>query len=188
MNTLAALAIVVTLTAAVTSAAAEPNAATQPAQHGRGYLGVGGTIGVHRSLKGGMFVDGGKRLGTSSVFLRGQLTGGSSGDDAGSFTQMRGGIETRHCTVRGLLCTFAGADLGYQRDHIKNDKEGLGLMDIDAHDVIFVPRVGLELGTKIRVRSSIEVPFYQRLDASEAHYTDRNGAGLAMSLAIAGVF
>ncbi len=188
MKTFAALAVVVTLTGAVTSAAAERNAATQPAQHGKGYLGVGMTLGVHRSFKSGMFVDGAKRMGTSAVFVRGQLTGGSSGDDTGSFTQMRVGIETRTCTAGRLVCAFAGTDVGYQRDNISNDKEGLGLMDIDAHDAILVPRAGLEVGTKIRLRTAIEAPLYQRLDASEAHYSDRSGAGLGLSLAIAGVF
>lgn len=189
MNTLAAAAAVMTLAATATTAVAESFEATPDAAPSQGYVGVGASLGIERAIVFGMYVDGGKRLGTTPLFVHGQLTGGKSGSD-GSFVQLRSGVEGRACGFRGLACVFAGADVGYQRDRMVDaGLVGGEMTTVDAHDVILVPRAGFELGGKLRLRAAAEAPIYQRLNSSDDDPTWMNrGAGLALTLAVAGVF
>jgi hypothetical protein len=61
--------------------------------------------------------------------------------------------------------------------------------EIDAHDLILVPRSGVEVGGKIKVRAMVEAPLYLRLNGSKGNEMDvNNGGGFAMSLAVAAVF
>ncbi len=186
---LAGCAALMTLTATAATAAAESFNATAERAPSHGYLGVGASIGLVRAISGGMYVDGGKRIGTSPLFVHGQMTGGKSGSD-GSFVQLRAGVEARGCVFRDMACVFGGADAGYQRDRMVDD----GLFDgemtsVDAHDVIFAPRAGFELGNKIRLRASTELLMYQRVNGGDETETWMNhGTGIAATLAVAGVF
>jgi len=175
------------LTAA--TASAESYDATQPVAASNGYFGAGATIGAARGIKGGMFIDGAKRLGETPLFVRGQMTGGKSGSE-GSYTQFRAGIEARGCVAQQFVCAFGGVDAGYQRDHMVERLIFTGENEtIDANDLVAVPRAGLEVGRKIRLRSIIEAPLYNRLGApSEMTTSNDRGAGLMLSLAVAGTF
>lgn len=185
----AALAALVLLTVTAT-AAAESYDATQPAPLAQGYLGVGASAGVQRSIQGAFFVDGGKRISSTPLFVHGQLVGGVSGDAEGaSYVQMRVGVEGRGCVLRQSLCAFAGADTGYQRDHVREDLWfSDGIRSVDAHDLILVPRVGVEAGNKIRARMIVELPMYRQLDATDSMELDARGVGMAFAFAVAGVF
>lgn len=182
-----ALAALVTMTA---TAAAESYDATQPVPPARGYLGVGASAGVQRTIQGGFFVDGGTRISSTPLFVRGQLVGGVSGDAEGaSYTQMRVGIEGRGCIAREVLCAFAGADTGYQRDHVREDIWfSDSIKSVDAHDVILVPRVGVEAGSKLRARMIVELPMYQQLNATDSMTFAERDVGMTFAFAIAGVF
>jgi hypothetical protein len=185
-KTFAALVATVTLTATAATAAAESYDAAQSVKPSQGYLGVGGTLGAQRAIVGGMYIDGGKRIGGSPLFVHGQLTGGKSGTD-GSFAQLRAGAEARGCVFNGLFCAFAGADAGYQRDHMI-DEGWFGNPDteIDAHDLLLVPRAGVEAGGKIKARAMLETPLYYRVNGVEME--TRTGGGIAASFAVAAVF
>jgi hypothetical protein len=186
---LGSLAAAMTLTLAARAAAAESYDATQEPTPSQGYLGVGASLGVQRAIMGGMSIDGGKRIGDTPLFVRGQMTGGKSGSD-GSYVQLRAGVEARGCVFRNLLCAFGGVDTGYQRDHVidaaifSNETT-----EIDAHDVVMIPRLGVEAGTKIRLRTALELPMYKRLDKNDDNTMDsQTGTGLALTLGVAGVF
>lgn len=184
-KTLASLAALLALMATAASASAESYDATQPAKQAIGYVGVGAMFGFQRDVVGGFFIDGGKRIGTTPLFLHGQLTGGKSGAD-GSYVQLRAGVEARTCVVRELFCGVVGVDTGYQRDQmITRELLGNPAMEVDAHDALLVPRVGLEAGTKVRLRAMAEAPLFKRLNSGEGTNT---GTGIAFSVAVAGVF
>lgn len=177
------------LTLAARAASAESYDATKAAKPTQGYLGVGGSLGVQRAIMGGMSIDGGTRMGDTPLFARGQLTGGKSGTD-GSFVQLRGGVEARGCAFRNLVCAFGGIDAGYQRDHVIDDQLFSNEQtEIDAHDLVLIPRAGIEAGTKIRLRTALELPLYKRLDQNDDNAMDSQaGAGLALTFGVAGVF
>lgn len=186
---LVSLTAALSLTLVGRAASAESYDATKDATPSQGYLGVGGSLGVQRAIMGGMSIDGGKRIGETPLFARGQLTGGKSGTD-GSFVQLRGGVEARGCVLRNLVCAFGGLDAGYQRDHVIDDLIFSNEQtEIDAHDLVVIPRVGLEAGTKIRLRTALELPLYKRLDRNDDNAMDSQaGAGLALMFGVAGVF
>lgn len=186
---LVSLAAAMTLTLAGRAVRAESYDATQEPAPSQGYLGVGASLGVQRAIMGGMSIDGGKRIGDLPLFVRGQMTGGKSGTD-GSFVQLRAGVEARGCVFRNLLCGFGGLDGGYQRDHVIDDQLfDNGQIEIDAHDVVLIPRVGIEAGSKIRLRTALEVPMYKRVDRNDDNYMDSQaGMGLAITFGVAGVF
>jgi hypothetical protein len=173
-------------------ASAESYDATQPAVAKDGYIGVGAEFGGQRALMGGVKIDGGHRLGDTPWFARAQVTGGASGSD-GNYQQVRAGVEARGCLLGGLLCGFAGVDAGYQHDHMM-DKPWFNwgcsdtnpcsdrMDEVDAHDLMAVPRVGVELGTPIRLRAALDIPFTTRLDEHETR------AGAALSLGVGYAF
>lgn len=168
---------------------AEPYDATEPPPVKDGYIGVGLEAGAQRALMGGIKVDGGKRIGTSPLFAHAQITGGASGSD-GSYQQVRIGVEARGCVLADWVCAFGGVDAGYQHDHMidtpwfwaSDDGGSPPMEEVDAHDLMAVPRVGLELGTPIRLRTALELPFTTRLDTPETR------AGVAVSMGLAYAF
>ncbi len=184
LKTLAGLAALVALTA---TAAAESLDATNGPKASRGYVSAGGSVGVQRDAQTAVHIDGGKRIGTLPLFARGQMTGGKSGDDKGSLFQLRAGIEARGCDAGQWLCLFAGTDAGYQRDHIVHGPQSLE-GDLDAHDLIVVPRAGVEAGGKLRFRAVAELPMFQQLNGSDEMTYSERGTGLVVSLAVAAVF
>jgi hypothetical protein len=193
MFKLATLAALATLTVTAATAAAESDEATKPAKpvkKARGYIGVGAMGGVQRDFVGGVYIDGGKRLGTTPIFLRGQLSAGQSGGN-GSFVQLRGGAETRGCVIREILCGFFGVDTGYQRDNMiapATMPNVPGKM-LSAHDMVLIPRAGAEVGGKIRLRAVVELPLYQRINTGTETWLGANrGSGVVGSLAITASF
>ena len=75
------------------------------------------------------------------------------------------------------FCGFAGLDVGYQFDHMKSDKfcikgdSGGGCegahMETTAHDFLVVPRAGIEMGKRVKWRTTVELPVSMRLDMKE---------------------
>lgn len=186
MNTmLATLAAVMTMTAI---AAAESYDVTQPTGANETYVIGAGSIGGQRALQLALQLEVGKSIHHSRTFMRGQLTTGMSGD-SGSYMQARVGVERRNCAVRELLCAFGGVDAGYQHDMVSDTPWTFGLGDgprerfvVDAHDLVVVPRAGVEMGRHIKTRLAVELPFFRRLDSHMDSDTSDGGMGLTVSL------
>ena len=79
---------------------------------------------------------------------------------------MRAGIESRGCTFGGILCAMVGVDLAYQRtawtghDVPLFPEDGSTTapdMTTVTSDMLFVPRIGLDIGGALRVRPSLEL-------------------------------
>jgi hypothetical protein len=163
-------------------AAAESYDATQPSAKSDGYIGLGAEFGGDRSLKGGIKLEGGYRIATTPLFVHGQITGGESGTD-GDYQQVRAGVEARGCVLRELVCGFAGVDAGYQHDNMID--HGWFAFDHDspemteAHDLMAVPRVGIELGAPLRFRIALDLPVMTRLDQRESYVGVAVSAGVA---------
>ena len=190
-TTLAGFAALMTMTA---TAAAETYDATQPTTSNETYVVGSGSIGAQRAVQAGLQLEGGKSIHHSRTFVRGQLTTGKSGD-SGSYMQARIGVERRNCAVRELFCAFGGVDAGYQHDMVSDTPWTLGLgsgpLDrfiVDAHDLVVVPRGGVEMGRHIKTRLAIELPFYRRLDSHMDSDPSDGGMGLTVSLGVGYAF
>jgi hypothetical protein len=146
--------------------------------HGKrsnGYLVVGLHAGDEQSFsfddevgRWGYHLEGGRRLGTSPVVLRGQLAFGTHGPFTNdTYVQGRAGIETRHCEDSGVICGSVGVDLGYTRDVQRPFfyDEHTYYEDVE-HRVGVVPRVSTDLGGPVRLRLGIEYPISRRVDSS----------------------
>jgi hypothetical protein len=177
-------AALVTMTA---TAAAETFDATQPTAANETYVIGAGSIGAQRALTAGLQLEGGKSIQHSRTFMRGQLTSGRSGS-AGEYMQARIGVERRNCAVRELFCAFGGLDAGYQHDQTSDTPWSFvsGSMVeqyvVDAHDLVVVPRAGVEVGRHIKTRLAVELPFYRRLDSHMDSDRSDGGMGLTVSL------
>lgn len=190
MKTLASLAALLCLTA---TASAESYDATQPLPKTSDYVGVSASVGAQRGLQAAVHIDGGRRLDDSPLFVRGQITAARSGE--GELYQARVGLETRGCVFAELACAFAGADVGYQRDlseehpHYFGTGVGSGgsYRYTDSHDVLFVPRAGVELGQRLKLRGTIELPFYRSVVASTMD-TEPGGMGVVLSAGVGYAF
>jgi hypothetical protein len=186
---LGALAFV-TMTA---TAGAETYDATQPAAPNETYVIGAGSIGAQRALVAGLQLEGGKSIHHSRTFMRAQLTSGRSGS-AGEYTQTRIGVERRNCAVRELFCAFGGFDAGYQHDQTSDTPFSIlsGSMNeqyvVDAHDLVVVPRAGLEMGRHIKTRLAVELPFYRRLDSHMDSDSSDGGMGVTVSLGVGYAF
>jgi hypothetical protein len=140
-----------------------------PATHG--HVSVGVEVGNMRTLATGYHVDGSLQLRDLPLFAHAQLAAGNTGTE-GSYQAARGGLEARLCVPRGLLCGFGGLDVGYRHDHVVNYPHYVGapsrpagqMTPFDAHDLLAVPRAGLELGAPIRLRAAVEMPMFARVD------------------------
>jgi hypothetical protein len=99
-----------------------------------------------------LFIDGGHRLRTSPLFVHGRVTTGATAENglhSDDFEQLRVGPELRGCIFKGLVCSFAGLDVGIEHRHDERMSKSTGIV---------VPRTGLELGTPFRFRFSVEAP------------------------------
>ncbi len=179
---LAALAAV-TLAALSSTASADVYDAMQPPARSRGYVSAMTSGGVDSLFRIGGAIEGGVRIGESRLFARGQIGGGRSASfhDAGNYQQVRAGLEGRTCGGRPeALCAFAGADLAFTRDVVVSDED---VMDTESHAIGLVPRIGAEIGEKLRLRAAIEVPLYNQLRTARAL-----DYGLAINLGVAYAF
>jgi hypothetical protein len=183
---LTAAAALLTMTA---TAAAESYDATQPTAPNETYVIGAASIGAQRAIQASLQLEGGKSIQHSRTFVRGQITSGISGD-SGSYLQARVGVERRNCAVRELFCAFAGADVGYQHDQVSDTPWTFvsgSMYDayvVDAHDLVVVPRAGVEMGRHIKTRLAVELPFYRRLDSNMDSDSSDGGMGLAVSLGV----
>ena len=170
------ICLVVLLASSVASA--ETYDATQPLPEKNAYANVGASIGTMRALRGGFYVDGGMRLADTPLFAHALLESGKSGSD-GSYQQARGGIEARSCRVAGWLCAFAGLDVGYQHDHVVDEMLFSDTVYMtNSHDLLAVPRVGIEVGRQLRFRLALEIPMFQSIDEDERGGGGEVSAGL----------
>ena len=165
------------LAAASTARAESPEqalaASASPEKHGDVSVGV--EVGNMRTLATGYHLDGSRQLSDLPLFVHGRIAAGTTGTD-GSYQQVRGGVDARQCVLGKLLCGFAGVDVGYRHDHVVDYPHYVyepprpeGRMEpFHAHDVLAVPRVGLELGAPVRLRAAVELPMWARVDEADS--------------------
>ena len=187
--------LLVTLALAVASSTAlasplSTDASTPAAdEHGpaNGYFAVSGLLGAQRATHIGGAIDLGVRAKDSAVFAHAMVAGGDSGFSAegGSFKQIRVGAEGRWCAGEGIACAFVGADVGYQNDHPVTREWILGgdIMETNADDLLLVPRIGTEFGRAVKLRTTLEMPLYTRVDggAQESGYGVQATTGIAFA-------
>ncbi len=193
LRPLLALATLTTLTSAA-SAESDGAGVTDAVLTSKGYVIGAGSVGIQRAIQGGASVEGGKHLAGTHRFIRGQLAFGVSGR-VGDYQQVRIGYEHRGCIVHDTLCAFGGIDAGYQHDRVERRLLEWGFGDgpsadymVDAHDLILVPRAGVELGRHIKARLSLELPFYRRLDTHMDADSSDGGVGLSLSAGLGYAF
>lgn len=129
-----------------------------------GYLAVGGLVGAHLDGRLGGALELGVPV-NEWLLVHGMIAGGEGvfSADGGMFMQLRAGAEARICTASGRACAFAGADIGYDHEEVYAS-DGLDLlgpaMDEQLDGIVFVPRAGAEVGREIRLRGTLETPFF----------------------------
>jgi hypothetical protein len=167
------LVILATLAATSSLAAADVN----------DYVGTGLMAGADLGVDGQLNVEGGHRI-DGGKWLHLVAASGWAGDDqgGGAIHQARAGIEGRSCTApRGILCAFAGADLGYQSYTWHADAYHMS-PDEPHHDAIGVLRVGGDIGGQhVRVKTGLET--YTVLAGSTNHAAALMGINLTLGLA-----
>jgi hypothetical protein len=146
----------------------------------RGYVGVGGLAGVDAVFLAGVSLDGGARLGTSPLYLRGRVEAGRAGTwggGNGNYQSALLGIEARACAIRA--CVFAGIDSGargVQLTHVLDD--GMQVHE-DYTAGLIVPRAGVDVGgTRIRGRFGVELPTEIAGDRSQTGFAVTAGIGV----------
>lgn len=194
LRPLLALATLTTVTATASAESDGAAGVTDGVLTSTGYVIGAGSLGIQRSIQGGVSLEGGKHLAGTHRFIRGQLAFGVSGR-AGDYQQVRIGYEHRGCIVHDTLCAFGGIDAGYQHDRVESRPLEWGFSNgpsadymVDAHDLILVPRAGVELGRHIKARLSLELPFYRRLDTHIDADSSDGGMGLSVSAGLGYAF
>lgn len=171
MRTVLVLSTVLAITSTASIAAAESFEPSPGSRMKHGYLSLGAEAGNMRTLATGLHVDGGLRLHDLPLFAHAQIGAGATGLD-GSYQHARGGIEARGCVLRELACGFTGIDVGYRHDHVVDhpryayapERPDRRMEPFHAHDLLAVPRAGVELGTPIKLRAAVELPLFARVD------------------------
>lgn len=158
------LACLACLVATTSIAAAQPPSLTAPAPapapepETQSYVAAGATYGGERGLYIAGTVEAGHRLGRSPLWVRGMIvTGRDYGFDEptfgpGSILQARAGLEARGCLFAGAACAVAGVDVAASYEHYMAEYD-----QADSTEVMPIARVGLDLGTSLRVRPAVEL-------------------------------
>ncbi|HSN27923.1 MAG TPA: hypothetical protein VLT45_16655 [Kofleriaceae bacterium] len=150
------------------SVAATTDDAATPATYVQGGVTAGGNDGL---LTAGASAEVGRRV-APFAWVHASLMMGAANEifahGSGSIVQARGGVDLMTCSGNGVLCAFAGADIGLQASQY-HGSEDPWFCDSDAGDcmstpvddshagVIGVGRVGLDIGgTHVRWRPGIE--------------------------------
>ncbi|MBV8757555.1 MAG: hypothetical protein JO257_09780 [Deltaproteobacteria bacterium] len=150
------------------SVAATTDSAAEPTTYVQGGLMAGGNDGY---LTAGASAEVGKRV-APFAWVHASLTMGAADElfahGTGSIMQARAGADLMTCNGSGVLCAFAGADLGIQQtqysgmsepwfcDSSEGDCSG-NAIDESRNRVIGVGRLGLDIGgTHLRWRPGIE--------------------------------
>jgi hypothetical protein len=96
---------------------------------------------------GALQLDGGHRLGDSSLWLHGRLAhGGMIGIDwttkNSDFTEARVGLEARGCALSGIACLVVGADVGYRHEMVMR-ASGIQRNDLAPPSAVGFPDLGV---------------------------------------------
>lgn len=143
---------------------AVPAARTQPLA----YVETGAMAGANaRLLTLAATLDAGYHLENTALWFHVRVAAGAGGElfatGNGSMTQVRAGVELRSCAFDGVLCAMAGVDLGYQHtsftghdDSWFSDETSPDMTTVTT-EMIAVPRVGLDVGGRVRFRPGLEL-------------------------------
>jgi hypothetical protein len=163
--------------------AASPGPAPTPApKRELGYVGGGAGLSADHFLNAFLDVEGGLRLGTAPLWVRGSLGYGASADfeGGGDFLSARVGLESRTCASHGL-CLFGGLDVGGQRQTWSKYDE----MTEHHKGFIYGARVGLDAGGEaLRFRLALDSYRYARSSDVDGLPNDPATKGIGLSLAI----
>jgi len=159
-----ALAAAAALTAPATADTLSGSTVAAKTSYSRGYLAAGAGGGVDTISRMGLHVEGGVQLGHPRLVARGQIGVGIDPSrliDTDTYTQVRAGLEARHCE-RGttIACLLVGADVAYTRDVDRSYGFRPNETTVQYRPSA-VPRIGAEVGDRIRVRALIEIPVYR---------------------------
>ncbi len=148
-----------------------------------GYLGGGVGLTFDQFFNGFLNVEGGLRLGSKPLWIRGSAARGSSTDiveGGGAYSQLRIGLETRACSDGGGACVFFGFDVGTERQTWSKLDE----MTEHYQATIAGPRFGLDAGgERVRFRAGIEAYRYYPGDGMDLTVGQASG-GIGFSLAV----
>jgi hypothetical protein len=114
------------------------------------------------SARAGLTFDVSERLKGGPMYVHGAIVLGSmaipslSAEREGFFSQVRLGLEGR--TDGDFVRVLGGIDLAYQRDSIQRDPDGYSTMAIPHSELVGIPRVGVEVGARLRARLVAELP------------------------------
>jgi hypothetical protein len=170
MKSLAVAAIVLAASTAHADPAAEETVA-EAITSALGYVQGGAVTGFSPDgrIMAGITVDGGQRIhhddgSPVSVWLHEGIIIGQS-DELLNFSNMpktgdlfggRVGVDVRACTRREIACVIGGLDVAFQHDsYVEMMTRTTGF------DAFAAPHLGLDFGTSLRLRPTIEVPVGQ---------------------------
>jgi hypothetical protein len=144
-----------------------------------GYVGGGAGLTYDYFFNAYLDVEGGLRLPSVPLWIRGSLGYGVAGDveGSGSFLQARLGVEARTC---GSTCLFVGLDVGRQTQTWGKQDE-----TTEHHEGWLVgPRVGLDAGgAHTRFRLALEAYRYLRTsDVASVPDSTSSGAGITFGI------
>jgi hypothetical protein len=132
-----------------------------------GYVESGVMAGGNNDLLTiGATIDAGFHLDHTPFWIHARVAGGAGdklfGVGTGSLFQVRAGVESRSCAFDGVVCAMAGVDLGLQHTTWTGHDESW-FSDSTPPDMtttidrfVAVPRVGLDIGGRVRFRPSLE--------------------------------
>jgi hypothetical protein len=164
---------------------AAPPAPPVPAPHVEtGFIGGGFILGGDQFIDAALAVEGGLRLGSNGLWLRGLFARGSAFDfeGGGNLTRAMIGLEYRGCS-RQSFCGFVALDVGYQQQTWAGDDPD---SMTEHHDGLLVgPRIGLDAGgDNLRFRFAFEATRYDHHAVTSAGESTswQGGGGFTMTL------
>jgi hypothetical protein len=158
MKRIASLFFLVATTATATADPIEQAAVRATTTGPSGYVHLGLTSGLEQLLYAGAHLDGGFRIGSTPLYVRGMVESGRAIAvlDAGNYQSYRLGLEARRCAI--TTCLFAGVDGGTRRAQLVHDFDS-GMSVTDHYNVgLVIPRAGIEVGSRLRGRFALELP------------------------------
>lgn len=160
---------------------ATPPVATTVPRAETGFIGGGFLLGGDQFINAAVVVEGGLRLGSTPLFVRGLFAKGNSFDFEGGGGLTRGmiGVELRGCSSRAF-CGFAALDAGYQQQTWSSEDE----MTEHHSGLLVGPRIGLDAGgDNVRFRFAFEATRYDHRTEIGGNATTnwQGGGGFTMT-------
>lgn len=152
----------------------------EPSPLAPGYLTASAAVSSDHFVNLAVTAQGGRQLGATPIYARGQVGLGAAADPEGSgrFLEARGGLEARSCGPSGGMCFHAGLDVGYQISTWRGD-------DADERHtgLLLVPRVGGDVGGR-HLRFAFGLDFRSWNRSTDASLPSEHETGLGVDLGL----